>query len=133
MREDSWPWRTESAPLLQTQNIRQKNVTEFLLLSDCVIYLFWICNHFSRQTTLEPGIDVPGHLFILEKKFQPRYAYFNHLVYLNLKHSPSTPLITDTFLGKIIKKLKISSLSTTCTTFLLCFILFYTPTLLRPP
>ena len=35
VRENSSPSRIQPAPLLQTQDFRRKNVTEFLVVSDC--------------------------------------------------------------------------------------------------
>ena len=34
--------RIQSAPLLQTQNFRLKNITEFLVVSGCVFYYLYI-------------------------------------------------------------------------------------------
>ena len=42
VKKDSSPERIQPAPLLQTQNLRQKNVTDFFVVSDCVFYYFYI-------------------------------------------------------------------------------------------
>ena len=42
VREGNTLRRIHSAPLLQTQNFRRKNVNEFLAVSDFVFYYFHI-------------------------------------------------------------------------------------------
>ena len=42
VREDSSPGKIQSAPLLQTQNFRQKNVIDFLVVCYCFLYYFYI-------------------------------------------------------------------------------------------
>ena len=41
MREESSLRRIQPAPLLQTQNFRQKNITDFLVVSDCLLLLIY--------------------------------------------------------------------------------------------
>ena len=41
LREDSSLRRIQPAPLLQTQNFRQKNITDFLVVSDCLLLLIY--------------------------------------------------------------------------------------------
>ena len=53
-----------------------------------------------------PVPEEVGEISIINfgEKFHLSYVYPNHSIYLNLKHFPPTPFITNTFLRKIIKK-----------------------------
>ena len=42
VKEDISAGRIQLAPLLQTQNFGRKFITEFLLVSGCVFYYFYI-------------------------------------------------------------------------------------------